>query len=70
MTRCRGGIIPVSWPKHMILKMMPGVLLGFWLSRRLEKVVQKDSARPAILRISALSALVVLWQGVTGGLNG
>ncbi|MBM7455743.1 putative membrane protein YfcA [Oceanisphaera litoralis] len=54
----------------MILKMMPGVLLGFWLSRRLEKVVQKDSARPAILRISALSALVVLWQGVTGGLNG
>lgn len=48
-----------------ILKMIPGVLLGFWLSRRLERVFQKDSARPAILLISALSALVVLWQGIT-----
>ena len=52
----------------LILKMMPGVILGFWLSRRLERVFQKDSARPAILLISAISALVVLWQGITGGL--
>lgn len=52
----------------LILKMIPGVIVGFWLSRRLERVFQKDSARPAILFISTLSALVVLWQGIAGGL--
>ncbi len=50
----------------LILKMTPGVLLGFWLSRRLEGAFLNDNVRPAILLISALSALVVLWQGMTG----
>lgn len=52
----------------LILKMLPGVALGFWLSRHLEQKFQAESARPAILFISALSALVVLWQGIAGGL--
>lgn len=52
----------------LVLKMFPGVLIGFWLSRRLERVFRKDSARLAILLISALSALVVLGQGLAEGL--
>ncbi|MBU3825225.1 MAG: sulfite exporter TauE/SafE family protein [Candidatus Oceanisphaera merdipullorum] len=52
----------------LILKMLPGVALGFWLSRHLEQRFKAESARPAILFISGLSALVVLWQGIAGGL--
>lgn len=52
----------------LIVKMLPGVLIGFWLSRHLERIFNTDSARPAILFISAISALVVLWQGIVGGL--
>ncbi|WMC11140.1 sulfite exporter TauE/SafE family protein [Oceanimonas pelagia] len=54
----------------LVLKLLPGVALGFWLSRWLELRVHKDSARPAILLISALSALGVLWQGIKAGLLG
>lgn len=52
----------------LILKMLPGVVLGIWLSRQLEQRFQAQSARAAILFISGLSALVVLWQGIAGGL--
>lgn len=52
----------------LIVKMLPGVIIGFWLSRHLERRVKVDSARPAILLISAISALVVLVQGILGGL--
>lgn len=52
----------------LILKMLPGVALGFWLSRHLEQKFKAENARPAILLISAISALVVLWQGIVGGL--
>ncbi|GAA3543195.1 sulfite exporter TauE/SafE family protein [Zobellella aerophila] len=68
MLLSRGG--PALLSPTLTLKMIPGVLLGFWLSRRLERVFQKDSARPAILLISAASASVVLWQGITAGLAG
>lgn len=52
----------------LILKMVPGVVIGFWLSRHLERVISAQSARPAILFISAISAIVVLVQGVMGGI--
>ncbi|ART80922.1 sulfite exporter TauE/SafE family protein [Oceanisphaera avium] len=51
----------------LIVKMLPGVMLGFWLSRHVERRFNVDSARPAILFISTLSALVVLTQGIIGG---
>lgn len=52
----------------LIVKMLPGVIIGFWLSRHLERVVSVDSARPAILLVSAISAIVVLIQGILAGL--
>lgn len=52
----------------LIVKMLPGVIIGFWLSRHLERVVNVESARPAILLVSAISAIVVLIQGILGGL--
>ncbi|WP_319782327.1 sulfite exporter TauE/SafE family protein [Oceanisphaera sp. IT1-181] len=52
----------------LIVKMLPGVIIGFWLSRHLERVVSVESARPAILLVSAISAIVVLIQGILGGL--
>ncbi|MGO1246260.1 MAG: sulfite exporter TauE/SafE family protein [Oceanisphaera sp.] len=52
----------------LIVKMLPGVVIGFWLSRHLERVISAQSARPAILCISAISAIVVLVQGVMGGI--
>ncbi|WP_116474746.1 sulfite exporter TauE/SafE family protein [Zobellella maritima] len=68
MLLLQGGLALLS--PILILKMIPGVLLGFWLSRRLERVFKRDSARLAILWISALSALVVLWRGIMEGLAG
>ncbi|MCT7653849.1 hypothetical protein MBH78_01600 [Oceanimonas sp. NS1] len=54
----------------LVVKLLPGVALGFWLSRWLERRVHRDSVRPAILLISVLSALGVLWQGIRAGLVG
>ena len=62
----QGGMEMLALP--LIVKMLPGVLLGFWLARHLERRVKVESARPAILLVSALSAVVVLVQGIAGGL--
>ena len=62
----QGGSSMLGLP--LILKMLPGVAIGFWLSRHLERVVKVENAKPAILWVSGLSALVVLWQGIAGGL--
>ena len=62
----QGGSSMLGLP--LIVNMLPGVAIGFWLSRHLERVVKVENAKPAILWVSGLSALVVLWQGIAGGL--
>jgi hypothetical protein len=62
-----GGVAWIGWP--LVIKAMPGLFLGYWLSRQLESVVDKDNIRVLILFISVLSATVVLWQGVMEGLD-
>ncbi|WP_107850719.1 sulfite exporter TauE/SafE family protein [Oceanimonas marisflavi] len=68
MLMAEGGTGLLALP--LVLKLLPGVLLGFSLSRWLERRVHRDSARPAILLISLLSALGVLWQGIRAALTG
>lgn len=48
------------------LKMIPGVLLGFWLANRLDGHFNPGAAKPLLLLISAASALVVLYRGLQG----
>ncbi|NHH99885.1 TSUP family transporter [Oceanimonas sp. MB9] len=68
MLLAKGGPALLALP--LVVKLLPGVALGFWLSRWLERRVHRDSVRPAILLISVLSALGVLWQGIRAGLVG
>ncbi|MEH6652295.1 MAG: sulfite exporter TauE/SafE family protein [Motiliproteus sp.] len=50
------------------LQMIPGVLVGFWLANRLDSRINPASAKPVLLTISAVSALLVLFKGVQGWL--
>ena len=50
-----------GWPEILIaLSLVPGILLGFALSRRLTHVLDRGYVRRAILVISAVSAVAVL----------
>jgi uncharacterized membrane protein YfcA len=40
--------------------LMPGILVGYWLSNRIVKWVDRGFTRPAVLTIAALSALTIL----------
>jgi len=46
------------------LKMLPGVGLGWALSRLLERRLNMHSARTALLLVSSLSALLVIYDGI------
>ncbi|WP_432472126.1 sulfite exporter TauE/SafE family protein [Amphritea sp. HPY] len=51
------------------LKMLPGVIIGFWLAKRLEGKIRADSAKPVLLIVSAVSAIVVIYKGIGGWLG-
>lgn len=40
--------------------LLPGVLLGFWISRYTKDLLNQQTTRPAVLGIAGLSALVIL----------
>ena len=48
------------------MKMLPGLLLGFWLARRFDGRLSLASIKPAVLVVSSLSAAVVLYRGLSG----
>lgn len=48
------------------LKMLPGVLIGFWLAHRVDGKIRAESAKPVLLTVSAISAVMVIYKGVTG----
>lgn len=47
---------------HLVLgvQLMPGIVLGFWLSRRTSTVLDEGLMRPAVLIVSTISALAVI----------
>ena len=45
--------------------LLPGVLVGYSVAKRFEEKINIQSAKPALLVISALSALVVIKQGIS-----
>jgi len=51
------------------LKMMPGVLIGFFLANRLDGLINTTSVKPFLLFMSTTSALLVLFKGVQGWLE-
>jgi len=60
----------IDIPTAMLsLKMLPGVLIGFWLAKRLDGKIRADSAKPVLLTVSAVSAIVVIYKGIGGWLG-
>lgn len=57
-------------PASLLLsvELLPGVLTGFWLANKLDGRIHTTSAKPALLMISTVSALMVLYQGLQGWL--
>jgi len=49
---------------QLTLKLLPGVLLGWGLSRLVDNRLNLTSARYALLAVSAISALWVIGEGV------
>lgn len=62
MLAMQGGIDQHSL--LLSLKMLPGVGLGWALSRLLERRLNMHSARTALLLVSSLSALLVIYDGI------
>ena len=48
------------------LKMLPGVVIGYGLARVFDGRISTASAKPALLLVSAVSALLVIGKGVAG----
>ncbi|OMH39269.1 sulfite exporter TauE/SafE family protein [Motiliproteus sp. MSK22-1] len=60
----QGRVDPLSL--SLSLKMLPGLLLGFWLALRFDGRINNRSTKSAILLIATLSAIGVLYKGVAG----
>ena len=51
------------------LKMLPGVLIGFWLAYKVDGKIRAESAKPVLLTVSAVSAIMVIYKGFNGWLG-
>jgi uncharacterized membrane protein YfcA len=51
------------------LKMLPGVLIGFWLAHKVDGKIRAESAKPVLLTVSAVSAIFVIYKGFAGWLG-
>ncbi|RRC97641.1 sulfite exporter TauE/SafE family protein [Amphritea balenae] len=51
------------------LKMLPGVIIGFWLANKFDGNISPKSAKPVLLLVSAVSALLVIGKGLSGWLG-
>ncbi len=58
----QGGIDQYSL--ILSLKMLPGVFLGWALARLMERRLNMSSARTALLTVSSLSAVLVIYDGI------
>ena len=47
------------------LPVLPGVWLGYIIARRLDNKLSQNSAKPVLLLISALSAVLIIYHGVS-----
>lgn len=54
---------------ELSFKMVPGLLIGFWLARRFDNRLGVQSAKPLLLGVCSLSALMVLYKGIVGWLG-
>ncbi len=48
----------------LTLKMTPGLVAGVFIARRIDRYIDKQSAKPLLLSISLLGAVLVLIQGL------
>ncbi len=48
----------------LTLKMVPGLIAGVFVARRIDRYIDKQSARPLLLSMSLLGAVLVLVQGI------
>ncbi len=46
---------------HLALRLLPGLLLGFFLSRYITPIVDKGLMRPILLTMSAVAAGILIW---------
>ncbi len=53
---------------QLSLKMLPGLIIGWLLAQRFDGYISAGSAKPALLIVSTVSALVVLVKGIAGWL--
>jgi uncharacterized membrane protein YfcA len=57
-----------GWPGlRAAAALVPGVLVGYAISRKLARVLDRGYTRPAVLAISGLSSIVVIIRAVKGG---
>jgi uncharacterized membrane protein YfcA len=61
-----GRLGPAQLP--LTLALLPGILLGYWLSRRIIPLVDRGYTRAIVLAIAALSAVAILISQVFGKL--
>jgi len=54
---------------QLSLKMLPGLFLGFFLARLIDGKLKPTSAKPLLLTVSGVSALLVTVKGLTGWLG-
>lgn len=50
----------------LVLKMLPGVLLGFAVARLCDNRISTSSTKPMLLLISSASAIMILYKGISG----
>lgn len=48
------------------LLLLPGIMLGFAMSARCRKYIDRGLVRPAVLMVSAAAAVIVIVQAVGG----
>ncbi|WP_286239008.1 sulfite exporter TauE/SafE family protein [Neptuniibacter halophilus] len=49
---------------QLSLKLLPGLLLGFWIGNRFDGRIPATSAKPVLLSIALLSALLIIGKGI------
>ena len=53
-----------GWHLVLALELVPGLLIGLWLSLRLAPVLDRGWLRPAVLAFAAISGLVIVIRGL------
>ena len=54
-----------GWHLVLALQLVPGLLIGLWLSTRLAPVLDRGWLRPAVLAFAAISGTVIVIRGLT-----